>query len=477
MMSSRASPIVWPWECRDLQDEAEVVYNNPLRRANQSLADENMRLKRLLRKNGISWSQVALNHMKQHEPGALRKTRSSTALQGLGLPFLPMEILLRILMFAVKSPHPIIDPLAPLTSENLTLEEYSRGNQVAIHFLATCKSMHLEGTRYFWESNSFTFTTPQAIRNFADLPFKFRESIRDVNFRVVARYYDDQKSRKHRLERSYHPDLKKDELLRVQLRPKETPLIRGGFRCYTWNHIIDFLEGLRAPFDPTRRSKKQRWPMLLPNLATLRLDLVNFSDVLLPFSGPELHEITSHELGCTLNELQITGMPSDETGQRASKELSGMLKDEGLYLDAASCYVATGKYLQPLTGYSWVPKVVRAWSVNADAENDHLPPIHAEPILGKLPPAPREEGHPISKCPEALIIWRRVPVARDAIDREWIQFSRHDGYEMDEEELDSDGEGLCPCCREVHSSSLLNDMDDSSLLDDPPFDEEMLDLL
>ncbi|KAM5357719.1 hypothetical protein ACJZ2D_015983 [Fusarium nematophilum] len=467
---SGPGPTVFPWECRDREDAAKAVYNHPLRRANQNLAEENMRLKRILRENGISWSPVALNHVQQLNP-LKRKTRSSMTALDLGRPYLPMEVLLRILKFAMKSAHPIVDPLYPLISENLLDKEKAPGNQIAIHFLATCKALHVEGTRYLWESNHFTFTTPQAVRNFAELPAKFRQGITHVSFRIIARYYDDQPRRRHKLERCYHSDLKKDQLLKVQLRPTESPLIRGGFRCYTWNQIVDFLEGLRAPFDPSYRSKKQPRPRLLPSLTSLRMDLVNFSDTLLPFSGSELHDICSHELGCTLNELQVTGMPFDDTGMKASAELSGMLKDEGLYLDGPASYIAQSSCLRPLSGKRWCARVIRAWKAkdstdeDSDGDSDTVhghASAHSHARLGALPPAPPEEGHPTSSREEETVIWKRVPVSRDAEKRDWIQFSRFSGYEISDLDWDSEEEGVCPCCGESHPGSSFLDY----LLDD-----------
>ena len=411
-----------------------------------------MRLKRILRENGIAWSPVSMNHIQQSNP-LKRKTRSSMPTT---VPYLPMEIILRILRFAMKSPNSIVDPLSPLTSENLSDKEKAQGNQIAINFLATCKALHAEGTRYLWESNTFTFTTSRAVRVFADLPAEFRRGITHVNFRIIARYYDDQPSRRHKLDRRYHADLNKDHHLKVQQRPTESPLIRGGFRCYTWNQIVDFLEGLRAPFDPSYRNRKQLRPKMLPSLVSLRIDLVNFSDTLLPFSGSELHDICAHELGCTLNELQVTGMPFDDTGLKASAEMSGMLRDEGLYLDGPAAYMVRSKYLQRLRGRKWCARVVRASKPEDEEEDsdDDDEPFHghSHARLGVLPPAPSEEGHPTSDRDEETVIWKRVPINRDADKREWVQFSRQTGYESADADWDSE-EGICPCCGDSHSHS------------------------
>ncbi|ODA76249.1 hypothetical protein RJ55_08094 [Drechmeria coniospora] len=458
---------VFPWECRDKEDQARASYEHPLRHTNHVLVEENTRLKRILRENGISWSPIAQAHLQQVNP-ALRRTRSAKAAHAhdSARPALPTEVILRILKFAMTSPAPIIDPLSPLVGENLSDEERLRGNQIAIHFLATCKALHVEGTRYLWECNSFTFTTPQALRNFAELGAEFRQRITHVNLRVVARYFDDQR-RKHKLERYYHADLKRDQVLKVQLRPREPPLVRGGFRCYTWTQIVDFLVALRAPYDPAHRfrSDLNPRPRLLPALGSVRLDLINFSDTLLPFSGSELHDIASHELGCTLNELRVTGMPFDDAGMKASAELSGMLKDEGLYLDGPAAFVAHAKHLQPLSGKKWCARVIRAWigdpsasdvdDMADDDANGHLAHFSGgyHPRLGALPPAPAEEDHPPSTRDEDSVIWKRVLSSRDGVEREWVQFSRFSGYEITDSDYDSEDEGICPCCGETHPGS------------------------
>ncbi|TWU76417.1 hypothetical protein ED733_006844 [Metarhizium rileyi] len=475
-----SSATAFAWECRDKEDQAQASFNHPMRRTNQILVEENMRLKKILRENGISWSPVAQAHLLQQNPALRRRTRASMFAHELGHPTLPTEILLRILKFSMESPYPIIDPMSRLSHEHLTEREKSRGNQIAIHFLSTCRALHMEGTRYFWESNRFTFTTPEALRNFSELSSQHRSQITHLNLRIIARYYDDQR-RKHRLERGYHSDLKKDQLLKVRLRPKEPPLIRGGFRCYTWSQIADFLMALRAPYDPDYKDKNKPRPRLLPGLLSLRLDLVNFSETLLPFSGSELHEVASHELGCTLNELQVTGMPFDDAGVKASSELSGMLKDEGLYLDGSPSFVAHAKYLQPLSGKRWCARVVRAFKGKTGAhdsydededDEDDVPSLqgHSHGRLGAMSPAPAEDGHPTSLRDPDKVIWKRVPLHRDEDARYWVQFSRLGGYEIVHPEWETDDEGVCPCCGEGHPSlCLLNNLmeqdDDDDFMD------------
>lgn len=382
----------------------------------------------------------------------------------LGRPHLPTEVILRILQFALTSPYPIIDPLSPLTPTNLTEFERNRGNQVAIHFLATCRALNEEGTKLFWNLNTFIFTTPEAVRDFAGLNAEYRSRISHVNFRIVARYYDDQE-RKQKLGRSYHRHLRKEMKLKVHQRPREMPLIRGGLRSYSWTQIVDFLTALRAPYDPSFHLKSTPRPRLLPSLASLRLDLVNFSDTVLPFSGPEFHDVTSHEFGCTLNEIQVTGMPRDDTGMKASAELSGMLKDEGLYLDCQASFVApSNRPLHPLRGDDWCSRVVRAWKEGeeeTDSDLDMSPDSifnRGHTKIGVLPSAPAEVGHPASTRSDDIVIWKRVPKSRDSSERVWVQFSRYNGYEI----TDSDSEAeFCPCCGDPHpTASLFGLVDD-----------------
>lgn len=358
------------------------------------------------------------------------------AAKGLGNPHLPMEIILRILTFALTSQHPIIDPLSPCTVRNITKqEEQGRKAQLAIGILSTCKALREEGSQVLWTSNTFTFTSPQAVRNFAALDARYRSQISHVNFRVIAQYYDDDKSRTHRLSKSYHRDLKRDLKLKVEYRPKEGPLIRPGFRSYSWSQIVDFFAALRPPYDPGVANITTPRPRLLPALTSLRLDLVNFADGLLPFSGSEFHDIASHEFGCTLNELQVTGMPFDDAGIKATCELCGLLKDEGLYLDCIPTAVLGCKgRLSSLSTATWCGRVVRAQkandSDNDDDDDDGDDYAAHHPKLGLLPPAPAEEGHPETP-PDMVnsIIWKKVPVARDDSTREWLPFRRQSGYE------------------------------------------------
>ncbi|EOO01156.1 hypothetical protein UCRPA7_3372 [Phaeoacremonium minimum UCRPA7] len=479
----------FPWDGRDQEEQAEAWYNQPLRVKNRNLEDENMRLKRLLREHGIAWSpsvaanpnfQAGITNTGKGTSGSTRRTRASiTADQG-RLPHLPVEVLLRILHYSLTSRDAIIDPLSKSKAENLTPYEKSRGNQVAIHFLATCKAFHIEGTRIFWENNSFVFTTPEALRNFAEVDAGLRKTVKHVNLRIIARYFDDEK-RPHKLGREYHTTLKKDVALKVTPRIKENQtLARKGFHCYTWTQTIDFLEALRAPFDP-KHDKKTSRPRLFPNLESMRIDFVNFPEYFLPYSETDLHEVSSHDLGCTLNELLVTGLPCCEVGMKAGADLQGMVKDDGLFLDGNPAFIQLKTSLKPLSGYGLCAKVVRAYrklakeKMEKDKENAQngqasdfdptqtfanlsMNPGHSHHAhLPDLPSVPEEEGHPVSVWKKKKTVWKRVPESRDSNVRKWIEFDRNSGYPIEDvldfydDDSDDEDAFLCPKCGEVHS--------------------------
>lgn len=222
---------VFPWDGRDQEEQAESRYNAPLRVQNRQLEEENLRLKRLLREHSIPWNASVATH-----PGfsSTVHRRRSSRLSALDfgchrLPHLPVEVVLRIMEYALIAKESIIDPFCKLDHENLTVSEAKRAPQVAINLLATCKAYNVDGKRVFWSQNNFTFTSPQSLRRFADLSFDFRSNIRHITLRIVARYYDDEK-RPHPIDPDYHPDISRSQNLRVFQRPREPhSLARGGF--------------------------------------------------------------------------------------------------------------------------------------------------------------------------------------------------------------------------------------------------------
>ncbi|KGQ03171.1 hypothetical protein BBAD15_g11579 [Beauveria bassiana D1-5] len=273
--------------------------------------------------------------------------------------------------------------------------------------------MHEEGTAYLWQRNEFVFTSPQTLQKFGHLRMRYRLPIKHITLRIVARYYDETE-RQHTLEAEYHPDLKQNQPLK----------------------IVDFLAALRAPLNRTHLDEKMYRSLLLPNLTSLRLDLVNFSTELVPLSGPEIHDMASHQLGCQLNELHVTGLPFDDSGDKAYVELSGLWKDEGLYSCGSAAFLARGEHLQVLTGSRWTARVVRAWtgtesdmdSFDYDFDSSFSGVLH--PLMGVFPPVAAEHNCPVSICMAGNTLWKRAPVARDSDERRWTKFSRAGGYPL-----------------------------------------------
>ncbi|KAK5624862.1 hypothetical protein RRF57_000578 [Xylaria bambusicola] len=456
----------WPaWECRDQVDQAELYYNQPLRAKNRRLEDENLALKRLLRKHNISWQT---NQAGPARPKNSRVTRSST-IQQRTLPHLPVEIQLRILSYALTSPHPIVDPLYKSRPERMVAREKSKKNHIAIHFLATCQAYRFEGTRFLWSNNTFVFTSPASLRHFAELDFIYRKEIRHVTLRLIARFYDDEE-RVHRLPTSYHPNLKSSIKLAVQRRPKEKTLARRGFRAYAWYQLIDFLDALLPPFDPDSKLLSTR-PRLLPALESMRIDFVNFIENLLQYPPPQLHDLASHQLGCMLNELVLTGVPADECGLRVSTELSGLLKDEGLLLEHPPTLVAVKDGIRILrcahVTCSPAAKVVRGMHNIAEAGEIFADnPDYHRHNWSDFPPAPADEGEPpFSPFHSCRTIWKKVPTRMDGTGkRRWELFDRVSGmpWEDAEEEatmfdfLDDEEDFIvCENCGECHPGALL----------------------
>ncbi|KAI1496640.1 hypothetical protein F5X99DRAFT_399691 [Biscogniauxia marginata] len=462
------NPIFPAWECRDQAEQAELYYNHPLRAKTRRLEDENLALKRLLRENGISWQ----TQPKSAVPAA---RLFSGAQETKALPHLPVEIQLRILSYALTCPHPIVDPLSKLKPERLIASEKAKPHYLAIHFLETCKAYHVEGTKLLWSNNSYTFTTPEALRTFAELDYAYRENIQQVTFRLIAKFYDDQ-DRVHRLPRTHHPDLKKAVKLTIHKRVKENNMARRGFRAYAWYQLVDFLEALLPPFDPSSAVPTSKElpppvrPRLFPLLEKLRIDFVNFGEELFQFPPSQLHDLASHQLGCTLNEVILTGVPRDECGVRVSTELSGLLRDEGLLIDHEPTMVAlkNGVRLLRCRGDTchYSSKVVRAMHTVSDHlhlfDEDH----HVRHPGVDLPPAPADEGEPpLSLFHSCRTIWKKVPVKINGDEeRRWELFDRISGmpWEDVEEEatmfdsFDDLEEGtLCENCGEAHPGALL----------------------
>ena len=378
--------------------------------------------------------------------------------------------------YAMTSPLPIVDPLSPLKKHRLLTSEKVKSNQIAIHFLATCRAYHVEGSRFLWKNNSFIFTSPEALRHFGEVPLIHRETIRSVNFRVIAKFFDDEE-RVHKLPTSHHPDIKRaHRKLVVHKRPKEHTLARRGFRAYAYYQLIDFLEAMLPPFDPPEGLadfefwKTQKRPRLFPNLDRLRVDFVNFSEEMLMFPPTQLHDLASHQMGCSLNEVILTGLPSDDVGFRVSSEMGGLLKDEGLIIDHAPTMVALKNGVKALpcddAECHYSCKVVRAMR-NMDIVSLNGHDYDYASLRGEFPPAPKDDGEPPSHLFESCrTIWKKVPVKlEDTENRKWDLFDRISGLPWEDVEDDVmfmdlfDGEQMAKCqnCGKRHRGAILDE--------------------
>lgn len=437
-----------PWDGRDQEEQAELWYNAPLRTKNQQLEDENMRLKRILREHGIPWSSDVAGHtmFQSNNPTSTSNRRRSSRLSATQhtVPHLPVEVILRIMHYALISDGPIIDPLSKLDTESLTVSEAKRGPQIAIGFLATNRAYYVEGKNMLWSNNTFVFTSPPSLRKFSELDFQYRKNIEFVTLRIIARYYDDER-RRHRISQDYHPEFTKSQSLKVVTRTKDQDsMARKGFHCYTWTQTVDFLEAMRPPFDPQHTTgTRQR---LLPGLLSMRIDFVNFPDYFLPFPQTDLHEIAAHDLGCTLNELVVTGLPRCEVGMKAGSDLQGMVRDDGLLVSYAPSYIQQKRSLKPLSDKNGCTRVVRAWRKLARERQASA----GQTSLASFPSVPEETGHPKSTLKKRKTLWKRVPIARDSAKREWAEFDRSTGEPVDDLDYNSDSDAICPNCGVVH---------------------------
>ncbi|KAK5660559.1 hypothetical protein OQA88_13110 [Cercophora sp. LCS_1] len=469
-----------PIEERDQYDQAEAYFNHHLHTQNRELSEENLRLKKLLRENGISWTSSqspsanpsSAKRSKRGTSIGARLTRASAKLQGpqisegRQLPTLPTEIQLMILELAMTSEDAIVDPLSKLTKQHMTAKELARGNQIAIGFLVTCRAYHVEGTRFLWEKNTFIFTSHHALRRFSTVPLRFRESVKEVTFRIVAKYYDDEK-------RSHSVNLNGTRVkLRITPRPKEVGLSTRGYKSYSWNQIADFLDALRPPFDPSHNKKLPR-PRLLPNLESLRIDFVNFPKDHLDFPGHDLHKLASHDLGRTIDELMLTGLPRDDQGRKAHVDLVGLLRDNGLVIKASTTFIQQNGTLTVKKEAPLQTRVIRAWRAIAqeildlsDDDDGHGLGLHHGPhghhgFAFEIPPAPEQIGHPESRWKKRRTVWKRVPISRDSKERKWVEFSQTWGTQMGPYNADLDDDDsvdlICEECGEVHDPMIDHD--------------------
>jgi hypothetical protein len=385
-----------------------------LEKENKNNVDEIQRLKALLVANNIPWKSSKQFAMQPRR----RSTRHASATQPAckPLPHLPTEIQLRILGHALTSPKPIIDPFYKLRRDNVTKEEWSRHKQINIHFLATCKSFQVEGTRMIFANNSFVFTQAAALENLVKLPKDLRSIVKDVTLRVVGRYYD-QVAGKRDLTGNveYHPQLNGQLMIPVAARPPGMIKDRG-IQAYCWEQLADFLKALVMPVPASVFRQK-----LLPSLETMRIDLVNFCDHL-PYGGYQFSSLVRWHLGQLTDELLITGAPDAEFEDMFSNEekvLHQLVRDEGLVASAPPIFVSIPGGLKPLKKLAIAQRVIRADSEPTFKSAKKL--IHPE---GGVPP---ESFYPIGRT-----IWKWTSESLSKPEKKWIEFDRRSGFPADD---------------------------------------------
>lgn len=187
----------------------------------------------------------------------------------------------------------------------------------------------------------------------------------------------------------------------------------------------------------------------------MRMDFVNFPQYFLPSPDSSFHDIAAHEMGYSLNELMVTGLPTCDIGHVAGHDLQGMLKDDGLFIYHEPAYFQQKrslKFFRP----SALPlhfAVVRAYRRTRKMKPK------AKSLA--FPVVPEETGHPESHWKKRKTIWKRVPISRDGEERKWVEFDRYTGNPTDELEDDSD-EDVCPNCGIIHGDLGSGETDQDS---------------
>jgi hypothetical protein len=300
------------------------MQNEDLVKENAKAKVEIQRLRDLLTGHDISWgrpskipsSRISKRSSKRPPPTKLESTRTLRTRSG-GVvrkappegkqTFLPVEVVLRILRYAVTSPVPIIDPLFKLRKGNCTREEYASRKHISVNFLAASKAFNVEGTRLLVTCNNFIFTQVAAVQNFQKISSPLRSTIEHINLRVVGQYYDEE-PRKLDLSgvEPYHPKVEK---LIMPILARPPGLFQDeGVQSYCWLQLSEFFKAMVFPQRELVRQppSSREYDKLLPSLKTLRLDLVNFCDHL-PFPGPRYASIIRWYVGRIADEVMLTG--------------------------------------------------------------------------------------------------------------------------------------------------------------------------
>jgi hypothetical protein len=430
------------------------INHDVLKKQHQQSLDEIKRLRSLLDQNAIAWTKSEPQQI--GPPARSRSTRKTSTIpvtrsaaarlradQALrSLPHLPNEIILRILSLSVTQTTPLIDPFWKMRSENITLAE-KLTHPLNVAFLATNKALRAEGIKLLISNNEFVFTQVEALQNFANYQLEARASISHVTLRIVAKYFDDTAYRKTlRGNFAYH-SLLSSPTVNIQARPLAFPKDKG-IQSYSWQQVLDFLRALTTREGPWRNHSQ-----LLPNLKSMRIDLVNFCEHLPSLGSPFVSTVRWH-VGRLLEELILTGAPDEEWSEGEERWLSNIVKDEGLYGTGCPVFVTTkGDRLKVLPGYGLNLQVMRIPSKPSEKS------VPTKTNTTNTTPEPHPEGGlpPKSRYGANATIWKWTTDSLSKPEKKWIEFHRKCGLPVDDcgelqairdDDEDIDLDGLFP---------------------------------
>lgn len=379
------------------------------------------------------------------------------------LPHIPLELQSSILSYAMTNSTAIVDPLSKVISDRLLPSKKNRSDQIAIHFLATCKQYRCKGTIYLWENNTFIFTTPDALDNLADKVSPFlRNMIRSVNFRLIPRSFEDAvRFEEQRLSRKHRSDSVVNH-----------PGTRQLTHLHTYYYqLTQFLEAILLWHDPTDGTTDfevpttPKRPRLLPNLKHLRIDFVVPKRRGLALSLNDLAHLTHSELGRSLQEVVMTGLPSDSIGKSVCNNLGQLLEEEGLLISHQRTITASrdGLGIIPCNKNKyWCSCSRMVIRISSNVRPIGWPSNGSQDrrLQKEFPPIPQDESDPHRRVDKSChTIWKKVPIKlEDTDNREWQLFDRINGlpWVKVETELDSINDFVLKCanCGQTHHGAI-----------------------
>ncbi|CZT00947.1 hypothetical protein WAI453_009443 [Rhynchosporium graminicola] len=383
-------------------------------------ADELQRLKFLLRKHNIEPDTSLPVTIKYVSKNAIHKEFDGLT------PFLPTEILLRILGYALTSPVPVIDPFYRMRIQNVTRPEQFSRQHINVECLSVSRVFNTEGTRLLLENNRFIFTQAAALENFAKISPELRATVKDVRLRVVGRYYGDvaRTADFSGNAGAYHHTI---PALQATVLARPDGMVNDqGIQAYCWLQVADFLKALQFP----RELMSKNRPKLLPGLGTMRLDLVNFCDHL-PVGISSFAAVVRWHLGLILDELVVTGLPGPEDGSDELMVLRNLLRDDGLFSSACPAFVSIPDGVKTLPVYGYNHHVLNSKKIGERASKKA--PIRRHPEGGEPPKSAHADGTTIWK-------WTKD---YDYEPKKWIEFDRASGRpmtEIEDEDAENDGD-------------------------------------